>query len=72
MENQTQKNWGLENTKIIPDPSSKFDNILRVYYPAGSASPRVLNRGGLTFRKVNRLTIDGILFSTFFGGGDPS
>ncbi len=203
---RAKNNWGLENTKIIPDPTNKFENILRVHYPAGSASPtvhrqhnvplggagfyaqlgisdanalrlsyylrfsenfnfvkggklpglfggeggsggkipngtdgfstrfmwrkhgdgeiyaylptssqhgtsigrgnwgfrpnqwylleqevvlndsglanghvrvwldgkRVLDRGGLIFRQVNQLTIDGIFFSTFFGGGDPS
>lgn len=36
-----EKNWGLENTTIVRDSSGKFDNILRVFYPAGSASPTV-------------------------------
>ena len=33
---------------------------------------RVLHAGGLEFRTTNRLGIDGVFFSTFFGGSDPS
>lgn len=33
--------WGLDNTSVLKDPSGKFKNILRVNYPAGSASPAV-------------------------------
>ncbi|MFK0112720.1 polysaccharide lyase [Streptomyces sp. NPDC091217] len=32
----------------------------------------VLHAGGLEFRTTNALGIDGIFFSTFFGGSDPS
>lgn len=32
----------------------------------------VFNANALTFRTTNSLKIEGILFSTFFGGGDPS
>ncbi|MEB3356358.1 MAG: hypothetical protein VKK04_06505 [Synechococcales bacterium] len=32
----------------------------------------VVDQGGLTFRTVETLQINGILFSTFFGGGDAS
>lgn len=33
---------------------------------------RALHSGGLEFRTASRLGIDGIFFSTFFGGSDPS
>ncbi|MEH0576250.1 hypothetical protein QBA54_17550 [Streptomyces sp. B21-108] len=33
---------------------------------------QVLSQGGLEFRTSERLGIDGVLFSTFFGGSDPS
>jgi hypothetical protein len=32
----------------------------------------VFATGGLTFRTVDSLKIEGIFFSTFFGGNDPS
>jgi hypothetical protein len=40
-----QKQWGMENTSIIPDPMKRFNGILRVKYPAGSASPAVTRQG---------------------------
>jgi hypothetical protein len=33
---------------------------------------RVLHVGGLEFRTTDRLGIEGVFFSTFFGGSDPS
>ncbi|MGW0768324.1 polysaccharide lyase [Streptomyces sp. NPDC002676] len=33
---------------------------------------QVLNRGGLEFRTTDRLGIEGVLFSTFFGGSDAT
>lgn len=33
--------WGLQNLEVLADPEGRFANILRVYYPAGSASPTV-------------------------------
>ncbi len=33
--------WGLNNTQVIKDSSGRFDKVLRVRYPAGSASPAV-------------------------------
>lgn len=35
------KDWGLDNLAIIPDPEGRFGKILRVAYPAKSASPTV-------------------------------
>ena len=33
--------WGEENLAIVDDETDRFDRVLRVHYPAGSASPRV-------------------------------
>jgi hypothetical protein len=38
--------WGIENYEIQADPSGKFQQILRVYYPANSASPTVTKKQG--------------------------
>ena len=38
--------WGLQNTKVIKDYSGKFSRVLRVRYPAGSASPTVTDSKG--------------------------
>ncbi len=38
--------WGLQNAKAIKDSSGKFSKVLRVSYPAGSASPTVTNSNG--------------------------
>lgn len=39
-----RKDWGLENTQIISDPTGKFGKVLRVSYPARSASPTVARK----------------------------
>ncbi|WP_421658168.1 polysaccharide lyase [Leptothermofonsia sp. ETS-13] len=39
--------WGLQNITVIPDPQRRFSKILRVRYPAGSASPTVARRKGV-------------------------
>ncbi|MBD2119897.1 MULTISPECIES: polysaccharide lyase [Trichocoleus] len=39
-----RKDWGLENVEIIPDPTGKFSKVLRVNYPARSASPTVARK----------------------------
>lgn len=36
-----KRSWGWDNVQIIADPTQKFSRILRVHYPAGSASPSV-------------------------------
>lgn len=38
--------WGLQNIQVIKDPSGRFSKVLRVFYPAGSASPTVTNSEG--------------------------
>lgn len=36
-----KRSWGWDNVQILADPTQKFSRILRVFYPAGSASPSV-------------------------------
>ncbi|WP_190801641.1 polysaccharide lyase [Leptolyngbya sp. FACHB-261] len=60
--------WGLDNTEVMADPSGRFEKILRVRYPAGSASPTVARQtgapvggaqffGGLGLAPSNRLRL---------------
>jgi Polysaccharide lyase len=51
--------WGLNNTAVIKDPSGRFEKVLRVRYPAGSASPAVSRK--------NRLPLGGAQFSADLG-----
>lgn len=38
--------WGLDNVEVLADSGDRFDYILRVHYPAGSASPTVARNTG--------------------------
>jgi hypothetical protein len=38
--------WGLENLAILDDPAGRFPKVLRVGYPAGSASPTFTREHG--------------------------
>lgn len=44
---RNEKSWGFENLEVIPDADERFEQILRVHYPAGSASPSVSRRNGV-------------------------
>lgn len=39
--------WGLQNIEVITEPSGRFSKVLRVVYPAGSASPKVSSSHGV-------------------------
>ena len=41
------KSWGFENLEIIAESQERFETILRVHYPAGSASPSVSRQDGI-------------------------
>lgn len=44
----SDKSWGLDsNLTVLEDPDGHFDEILRVVYPAGSASPSVSRESGV-------------------------
>jgi hypothetical protein len=38
--------WGWENLEIITDPTGQFQKIIRIHYPAGSASPNASRQEG--------------------------
>lgn len=42
-----EKSWGLDNLEVISEPGEPFEHILRVSYPAGSASPSVSRQAGV-------------------------
>ena len=42
-----EKSWGLTNLEIVKDPSGKFERVLRVNYPQGSASPTVSRKNNV-------------------------
>ncbi|MEL6382048.1 MAG: polysaccharide lyase [Cyanobacteria bacterium J06626_18] len=44
---QSGKSWGFDNLEILEDSQSGFEQILRVHYPAGSASPVVAREEGV-------------------------
>jgi hypothetical protein len=41
---QQEGSWGLQNLQVIADPSHRFSQVIRVRYPAGSASPSASRR----------------------------
>lgn len=43
---RNENDWGWENLEIITDQSDRFKEIIRVHYPAGSASPSVSRQDG--------------------------
>ena len=42
-----ESSWGFENLDVISDSQGRFEQILRVTYPAGSASPSVSRQEGV-------------------------
>ncbi|MGF1515556.1 MAG: polysaccharide lyase [Elainellaceae cyanobacterium] len=45
---RADKSWGFENLELVSDATSSEEvPVLRVYYPAGSASPSVSRGGGV-------------------------
>ncbi|MGB7439660.1 MAG: polysaccharide lyase [Coleofasciculaceae cyanobacterium] len=57
----------LEQEVILNEPGQENGRV-RVWVDG----TEVLEEDGLTFRSVDELKLEGIFFSTFFGGGDPS
>lgn len=57
----------LKQEVVLNQPGQK-DGRIRVWLDG----KKVLDEGGLIFRTTDKLKIEGILFSTFFGGGDTS
>jgi hypothetical protein len=42
---RSQGQWGMENATVIQDTTTPFPKVLRINYPAGSASPTVTRQG---------------------------
>lgn len=57
----------IEQEVVLNRPNTQSGRI-RVWLDGAE----VLDQGGLTFRTTNNLKIEGIFFSTFFGGDDTS
>ncbi|MFB2893577.1 polysaccharide lyase [Aerosakkonemataceae cyanobacterium BLCC-F50] len=61
-------NWHFIEQEVILNQPGKNNGRIKVWLDG----KQVLEQDELTFRTTNDLKIEGILFSTFFGGGDPS
>lgn len=60
--------WHALEQEVVLNTPGRSDGCIRVWFEGKS----VLEQGGLEFRNVEGLKIEGIFFSTFFGGGDLS
>lgn len=60
--------WHAIEQEVVLNTPGKADGRVRVWFD----EKPVLDQKGLTFRTVDTLKIEGILFSTFFGGDDTS
>ncbi|MDX2215984.1 MAG: hypothetical protein SFY66_22150 [Oculatellaceae cyanobacterium bins.114] len=60
--------WHRIEQEVVLNHVNQTDGQIRVWFDGD----QVLDEDGLTFRSVDTLQINGIFFSTFFGGGDPS
>lgn len=64
----TPGQWHHLEQEIRLNQPDQSDGQIRVWFDG----QLVVDRQDMTFRSVDTLTIDGIFFSSFFGGGDPS
>ncbi len=64
---ETGKWYLLEQAVFLNNPG-KADGSIRVWVD----EKEVINEKGILFRRINSLLIEGIMFSTFFGGADLS
>jgi hypothetical protein len=58
--------WHLIEQEVVLNQPSRADGSVKVWLDGR----QVLDEGGLRFRTVGDLRIEGVLFSTFFGGSD--
>jgi hypothetical protein len=61
-------NWHHVEQEVILNQPGKKDGRIRVWVDG----KQVLAKDKLTFRSTDKLKIEGIFFSTFFGGGTPA
>lgn len=64
----TPGTWHRIEQRVELNHPSKADGRVQVWFDGR----QVLDQRGLEFRTVAELQIDGLFFSTFFGGSDPS
>jgi len=64
----TPGRWTAIQQRVRLNSPDKADGEVTVWQDGRT----VLNQTGLTFRTTGELKIDGLFFSTFFGGGDTS
>ncbi len=60
--------WHILEQEIILNNPAKADGILRVWVDGR----QVIEAEDIAYRKFKNVKVDGIIFSTFFGGGDSS
>jgi hypothetical protein len=60
--------WHTIEQSVVLNTPGQADGIVRVWFDGNL----VLTQSGLLFRTTSRLKIEGVLFSTFFGGDDPT
>jgi hypothetical protein len=60
--------WRRIEQEIVLNRPDRADGVLRVWYDA----KLVFEQAGLVFRLSDKVGISGLMFSTFFGGHDPS
>lgn len=60
--------WHQIQQEVVLNDVGRRNGSIKVWFDGR----QVLDQEGLLFRTTNTLKIDGVLFSTFFGGGDPS
>ncbi|MEW5850736.1 MAG: polysaccharide lyase [Myxococcota bacterium] len=60
--------WHVVEQELVLNTPGRADGRVRVWVD----DKLVLERGGLSFRTTGELKIEGILFSTFFGGQDET
>lgn len=60
--------WHLIEQQVVLNEPGENNGRIRVWVD----EREVLNKSGLQYRTVDTLAIEGVFFSTFFGGSDPS
>jgi hypothetical protein len=64
----TPGTWHHLEQEVVLNRPSTSDGSIKVWFD----DQLVLEEDGVLFRTVDRLKLNGLFFSTFFGGGDPS
>lgn len=60
--------WTVLEQEIVLNDPSQANGMLRIWVDG----QQVIEQGDIVYRTTDDVTIDGLMFSTFFGGGDKS